>query len=309
MKQPETDHGKTQGTKTQEIKTQETQTQEIIAFQGAPGAYSEMAILSLFPNAETRPCHTFADAFDTLRDDKDVTRAFIPVDNSIAGRVADVHHLLPQYNLHIVGETFLPIHHCLLVAPQSGATIKTIKTVHSHLHALPQCRQFIRDHGWREVVEPDTAGAAKLVAEMADPGRAAIASKLAGERYDLEVLAEEIQDHDHNTTRFLILANQDNVPPYQEETTDKIITSLIFTVRHTPAALYKALGGFATTGLNLLKLESYMAPDDFRSARFYCEIAGHRDDPMFETALEELGFYAREIKWLGTYPAAKTRPQ
>ena len=269
-----------------------------IAFQGAKGAYSDMAARQIFPDTDTCPCMTFEDAFDAVKNgDADI--AVIPIDNTLAGRVADVHHLLPDSGLSIIGEHFLPIRHCLLGI--KGANLKDISHVHSHVHALPQCRKFIREHGLTSVVHADTAGAAQDISELQNPTQAAIASALAADIYGLDILAEGIQDDDTNTTRFIVLS-----PTTATERPDDAMTALTFEVRNIPAALYKALGVFATNGLNMMKLESYV-DHQFQAARFYCEVAGHPDDLPLKNALEELGFYAKDVKILGTFAKSPLR--
>jgi prephenate dehydratase len=226
--------------------------------------------------------------------------AMIPVDNTIAGRVADVHHLMPRSDLSIIGEHFQPIRHCLLGV--KGATISDLKHVHSHVHAIPQCRKMIQRLGLKAHIHADTAGAAQQIAKGGDAAHGAIASELAAEIYDLAILEHDVQDAEHNTTRFLILAPELEIPPSATPT----ITSLVFGVRNIPAALYKCLGGFATNGLSLSKLESYVDPN-FQAAQFFCDIDGHPESDAFKLALEELGFYATDVKLLGAYPAHSFR--
>jgi prephenate dehydratase len=222
----------------------------------------------------------------------------IPIDNSIAGRVADIHHLIPDSGLHIVGEHFQRVDHRLL-APKGGS-IDRLSAVHSHVHAIAQCRRYLRDKGLRPVVAADTAGAAMEVAEKGDPTQGAIASALAAEIYGLEVLDEDVQDAAHNITRFLIMARE----PVNPEISDgMVITSFVFRVRSVPAALYKALGGFATNGVNITKLESYIMDDRFTVAQFYADLEGHTETRPVQLALEELSFFSREVKILGVYPA------
>lgn len=269
-----------------------------ISFQGRAGAYSHMACLAAFPKLEPLPCPTFADAFKAVESGKaDV--AMIPIDNSIAGRVADIHHLLPRSQLAIVAEHFIPVHHCLLGV--HGAKVSDIKTVYSHVHALPQCRKIIAQHGWKPVVFEDTAGSALKVAEMKDKAHGAIASALAAELYGLKILQKKIEDEEGNTTRFIALAKAPKVPARKKGT--KYLTSILFKVHNIPAALYKALGGFATNGINIMKLESYLEGNKFHSAQFYCEFESHPEDVSFQYAIDELRFYAADIRMLGTYPA------
>jgi prephenate dehydratase len=268
-----------------------------IAFQGLPGAYSNMACLAAFPDLEPLPCETFEDAFAAVEGGA-ARLAMIPIENSLAGRVADIHHLLPESGLSIISEYFQRVEHHLLALP--GAGIGDLRTVHSHVHALAQCREHIRALKLKPVIEADTAGAAQLIAERGDKTQGAIASALAAEIYRLEVLEANFEDAAHNTTRFLVMAREPEEP---EPDAGPVITSFVFKVRHIPAALYKALGGFATNGVNMLKLESYMLEGGFTSAQFYCDIAGHPAEDRVRLALEELGFFSREVKILGVYPA------
>jgi prephenate dehydratase len=271
-----------------------------IAFQGAHGAFSDVASRAVFPGIETVPCAAFEDAFNAVISG-DTDLAMIPVDNTIAGRVADVHHLMPKGDLYIIGEHFQPVHHHLLGV--KGAKLSDLKYVHSHVHALPQCRKAIKRHKLQGLVHADTAGSAKDVAERGDKAHAAIASSLAAEIYGLDILEENIQDEHHNTTRFLILAPEPKIPDERE---GDVLTSLLFEVRNIPAALYKTLGGFATSGLSMTKLESYV-DQNFQAARFYCEVEGHPESRAFKLALEEMGFYAKDVKFLGAYPAHPSR--
>lgn len=270
-----------------------------ISFQGAKGAYSDQACRELYPNAETVPCTSFDDAFDAVKQGL-VDLAVIPIDNTLAGRVADVHHLLPTSGLHIIGEHFLPIHHCLLGV--KGADLQNLTHVHSHVHALPQCRKFIKKHDLTPVVHADTAGSAAEIADRGDFTQAAIASSLAAEIYGLDILAQGIEDDGSNKTRFIVLSPVDQ----HCEDSGNIITSFVFEVRNIPAALYKTLGGFATNGINMLKLESYV-DDRFNAARFYCEVEGHANSDALKRAFEELGFFAKDIKILGSFPQSPLR--
>ncbi len=276
---------------------------KIIAFQGVPGAYSDMACRAVFPEMATLPCASFEDTFAAVRDGK-ALYAMIPIENSSAGRVADIHHLLPESGLHIVGEHFQKVEHQLLAV--KGATRDQVETVHSHVQALSQCRHFARREGLQPVSHADTAGAAAEVAELGDPSRAALASTLAAEIYGLQILAADVQDTDHNTTRFLIMAQEPIDPPMHN---GLVITTFVFRVRSVPASLYKALGGFATNGVNITKLESYIIDGGFTVAQFYADIEGHPDDRMVRLALEELSFFSREVKILGVYPADSFRGQ
>lgn len=267
-----------------------------ISFQGAPGAFSDMSCRAVFPKMETVPCETFEDAFRAVETGA-TDLAMIPVDNTLAGRVADVHHLLPAKDLFIIGEHFQPISMCLLGI--KGAKIAELKDVHSHVHALPQCRKVIKELGLKPHVHADTAGAAREVAQMNDPTQCAIAGKLAGELYGLDILKEGIQDATDNTTRFLVLSREFSRSRAADA---QMITSFFFEVRNIPAALYKAMGGFATNGVQMTKLESYIDPQ-FTVARFYAEVLGHPDDKNLGNALEELAFFARSLKVMGTYAA------
>jgi prephenate dehydratase len=268
-----------------------------IAYQGEPGANSHMVCKQHYPDWEPVPCASFEDVFAAV-ENGDAELAMIPIDNSIAGRVSDIHHFLPSSDLHIVGEHFLRIRFHLMAT--AGATLGTIRTVHSHVHALGQCRRIIREHGLVPVISGDTAGAAREVAEAADPTQAAIAPPLAAEIYGLEILATDVEDEDHNTTRFVVLS-----PDFVQAPRDDgpVVTSFIFNVRNLPAALYKALGGFATNGVNMTKLESYMVGGHFAATQFLAEVDGHPEDPALKNALEELAFFTTEVKILGVYPA------
>jgi len=268
-----------------------------IAFQGAPGAYSDLACRNAKPGMTTLPSATFEEAFAAVREGR-AELAMIPIDNTVAGRVADIHHLLPESGLHIVGEHFQPVVHHLL-APR-GATIQGLKTVHSHVHALPQCRKLIAELGLKAIVHADTAGAAADVAARQDPSEAAIASELAGQIYGLTSLRANVADLANNTTRFIIMRREPVDPDPAE---GPVITSFVFRVRSVPAALYKALGGFATNGINITKLESYMVDGAFTVAQFYAEIDGHPERRPERLALEELSFFSREVRILGVYPA------
>ena len=268
-----------------------------IAFQGMPGAYSELACRQVEPGMTTLPCPSFEDAFAAVREGR-ARLGMIPIDNSVAGRVADIHHLLPESGLNIIGEHFLRVDHHLLGLP--GATIAGLTHVHSHVHALGQCRKIIRELGVKAVVRADTAGAAAEIAERGDPAQAAIASQLAGETYGLVSLRAGIEDAVHNTTRFLIMSLTAAEPDIDS---GPVMTSFIFKVRNVPAALYKALGGFATSGVNMTKLESYLEGGKFQAAQFYAEVEGHPGQRGMQLAFEELKFYSREIHILGIYPA------
>jgi prephenate dehydratase len=267
-----------------------------IAFQGELGANSHIACRNVYPDYEPVPYRTFEECFSGL-EGGDVDLAMIPVENSTAGRVADIHHLLPHSKMHIIGEYFLPVQHQLLGLP--GARLEQIVAARSHPQALDQCRAALRELNLRAVVAADTAGSAREIAELQDPTQAAIASRLAAEVYGLQILREDIEDEDHNTTRFIILSPEDlraaaGIGP--------IVTTFVFRVRNLPAALYKALGGFATNGVNMTKLESYMVKGEFTATQFLADIEGHPDEPAVGRAFEELGFFA-EVRILGVYRA------
>jgi prephenate dehydratase len=273
----------------------------LIAFQGAPGAYSDLACRQVFPRLETLPSATFEDAIAAVRRGR-AGLAMLPIENSVAGRVADIHHLLPDSGLHIIAEHFQRVNHHLL-APK-GASLKRLKIVRSHVHALSQCRSFIRKHGLKAVVAADTAGAAAEVAERGDPSVAAIASELAGQIYGLVSLRRNIEDAEHNTTRFLVMARE---PKPAKRGQGLVVTTFVFRVRNVPAALYKALGGFATNGVNMTKLESYMLGGRFTATRFYADVEAHPEDRPLALALEELRFFSREVTILGVYPGHSFR--
>ena len=268
-----------------------------IVFQGEPGANSHIACREVYPDHEAVPCPTFEDAFAALQNGE-AELGMIPIENSVAGRVADIHHLMPTSGLTIVGEFFLPLSHQLMAV--KGATLATVKTVESHVMALGQCRNIIRKLGLKPIVDADTAGAARLVAEAGDPTRAAVASRLAAEIYGLDIIAENIEDEAHNTTRFIVLAKEGEWAPANNGPT---VTTFVFRVRNVPAALYKALGGFATNGVNMTKLESYQLDGEFFATQFYADVDGHPDDHALKLALEELSFFSKEVRILGVYPA------
>ena len=268
-----------------------------IVFQGELGANSHLACQQAYPDHEPVPCPTFEDCFSALASG-DVDLGMIPIENSIAGRVADIHNLLPASRLHIIGETFLPIHFHLLALP--GAKREKLREVRSHVHALGQCRRIIRRLGLKPVVAADTAGSAREVAELKDPGVASLATKLAGEIYGLETLAENVEDETHNTTRFIVLSK---TPGWVAPHNGPVVTTFVFRVRNVPAALYKGLGGFATNGVNMTKLESYMVDGEFTATQFLADVDGHPEEPALARALEELEFFSREVRILGVYPA------
>ncbi|MCB9958948.1 MAG: prephenate dehydratase [Rhodospirillaceae bacterium] len=268
-----------------------------IAFQGWPGAFSDLACRQVFPETATLPFPSFEATMAAVREGV-ADRALIPIENSIAGRVADIHHLLPGSGLFITGEHFQRVNHQLLALP--GAKLADIRQVHSHVHALGQCRALIRKLGLEPVVHADTAGAARMVATSGDPTKAAIASRLSAEIYGLQILRADIEDVAHNTTRFLVMAREPEIPPVEA---GPMVTSFLFEVRSVPAALYKALGGFATNGVNMTKLESYMVGGRFAQAQFYADVEGHPDERSVRLALEELAFFSKNLAMLGTYPA------
>jgi prephenate dehydratase len=276
-------------------------TQKRIVFQGEPGANSHLAIHEAYPDCEAVPCATFEDAFAAITSGE-AELGMIPVENSVAGRVADIHHLMPESGLHIVAEHFMPVRHQLLAV--KGATLDGIKTVESHVHALGQCRKVIRKLRIRPVVAADTAGSARIVAEAGDKTRAAIATRLAAEIYGLDILAQDIEDEAHNTTRFIVLSRD---AKWAKNGSGPIITTFLFRVRNVPAALYKVLGGFATNGVNMTKLESYMIEGNFFATQFYADVEGHPEDRQLVLAFEELSFFSKEMKILGVYPAHKFR--
>jgi len=270
---------------------------QTIAYQGEPGANSHIACAENYPDHIPLPCPTFEDAFAALQDGS-ADLAMIPIENSIAGRVADIHAMLPASGLHIIGETFLPIHFQLLAIP--GARLEQLRSVHSHVHALGQCRKIIREYGLRAVVAADTAGSAREIAQARDPTRASLAPRMAGEIYGLTTLAENVEDEAHNTTRFVVLAKS---PRWAAPAPRRVVTTFVFRVRNVPAALYKALGGFATNGVNMTKLESYMVEGEFSATQFLADVEGHPDQLPLRRALEELEFFSREVRILGVYSA------
>ncbi|MGE0231405.1 MAG: prephenate dehydratase [Flavobacteriaceae bacterium] len=272
-----------------------------IVFQGEPGANSHIACQDVFPEYEAVPCATFEDAFAEVAE-KRAALAMIPIENSVAGRVADIHYLMPTSGLSIIGEYFLPIHHQLLGV--RGATLQGLTHVRSHIMALGQCRKLIRRQGVKAVIAADTAGSAREIAALGDATQGALASSLAAEIYGLDILASDVEDEDHNTTRFVILSRE---PRWAEAGGSGTITTFVFRVRNVPAALYKAMGGFATNGVNMTKLESYQLEGQFFATQFYADIEGHPHDPAVARALDELEYYTREFKILGVYKAASFR--
>ncbi len=278
-----------------------------VAFQGEPGAYANLAAREALPGLEYMPRPTFEDAVDAVRRGE-TDLCIIPVENSLHGRIADIHHLLPEAGLYIVGEHFLPIRHQLLGI--KGATLAGLKEVYSQGPALGQCLKIIRDMKLKAQNWHDTAGSARHIAELKDPHIAAIASALAGEIYGLEVLKANVEDAEHNMTRFLIMAHEpDDAPLPPADSKDKVVTSFVFRVRNVPAALYKAMGGFATNGVNMTKLESYQLGGSFNATQFYADIEGHPDERNVRLALEELKFFTSKLTVLGIYPAHPFRAE
>ncbi|GGA59432.1 prephenate dehydratase [Nitratireductor aestuarii] len=270
-----------------------------IAFQGEPGANSDTACRNMFPGMEPLPCPTFEDAFNAVESGK-ADLAMIPIENTLAGRVADIHYLLPNSKLYIVGEYFLPIRFQLMVLP--GVALSEIKSVHSHIHALGQCRKIIRKHKWKPVVSGDTAGAAREVADRQDRTQAALAPRLAAELYGLDIAQENVEDEENNVTRFVVLSKEKRFAA-RTSPEQAMLTTFIFRVRNVPAALYKALGGFATNSVNITKLESYQLGGKFFSSQFYVDVEGHPEDRNLRLALEELSFFSHEVRFLGVYEA------
>ena len=273
----------------------------VIAFQGVPGAYSDLACRAAYPGMATLPCESFETAIDAVRDGR-ATLAMLPCENSLAGRVPDIHHMLPGSGLFVIGEKFQRVEHCLLAV--KGATLATLKRAHSHPVALGQVRRILRDMGLTPVVQADTAGSAEMIAKMNSREDAAIASSLAAEIYGLEILKANVEDAAHNTTRFYVMAPR---PMSPDPAAPNLMTTFVFRVRNVPAALYKALGGFATNGVNMTKLESYMINGEFAATQFLCDVDGHPEQPGPRLALEELRFFSSEVRILGVYPAAAFR--
>jgi len=271
------------------------------SFQGVSGAYSEIAGKDVFPNAESLPCKTFEEMFDVVKKNK-ADRAVVPIENSLAGRVADTQRLIPESGLKIIGEYFLEIKHCLVAG--KNATIQTLKRVHSHEQALAQCRKNLINKNVSMVVAADTAGAAKKIAKLNNAEDGAVASKLAAEMYRLKILQEDLQDSIKNYTRFVIMSKEPESINPKEKT---IMTTIVYQVRSIPAALYKSLGGFATNGVNITKLESYVHPQGFDVAQFYLDIEGHPDNPSVKLALDDLKFYSKKCEILGVYKASEFR--
>lgn len=272
-----------------------------IAFQGEPGAYGHQACVEARPDLEPLPCPTFELAIEAVRKG-DAELGMIAVENSTYGRVADVHHLLPESGLHIVDEHFLRVHVNLLAV--KGAQLSDVRRVRSMSILLGQAREFLRDHDLETLDWTDNARAARDVAELGDRAEAALASELAAETYGLDVLARRIEDHDRNTTRFLVMSRD---PDFKRRGQAGMITAFIFRVRNIPAALYKAMGGFATNGVNMTKLESYMVDGNFSATQFYAEIEGHPDDRSVQLALDELDYFTDRLKLMGVFPANRRR--
>ena len=276
-----------------------TDTTRAVAFQGAPGANSHLAALEFDAACFPLPCFSFEDAIDAVKDGT-ADRAIIPIENSLHGRVADIHFLLPESGLSIIAEHFMPIRHCLM-AKSADAKLTTAM---SHPQALGQCRHYLREHGIIPVAYADTAAAAAFVAGNDDLGAAAIAPALAAELYGLEMVSEGIQDADHNMTRFVVLSREPRAPTPEDGT---VMTTFIFEVKNVPAALYKAMGGFATNGVNMTKLESYQNGGSFAATEFFADIEGAPGDAAVDRALEELHFHCNSVRLLGTYKQARKR--
>jgi prephenate dehydratase len=272
-----------------------------LAFQGEKGAYSHLACIEMFPNAEAVACKTFEKTFELAKDNKNY-KIVIPIENSLAGRVADIHYLIPKYNLQIHAEHFQNVTHNLLGI--KGSTIEGIKTVRSHAHAISQCNKIISDYKLIPIIAADTAGSAKFISESGNKSEAAIASTLSAKIYNLEVLKSRIEDESGNVTRFFVMGSEIKHPEVKDK---KYITSCIFKLKSIPAALYKALGGFATNGVNLCKLESFSVKNTFDQVNFYIDIEGHIENPALQKALEELGFHTEKLDVLGVYEAHSFR--
>jgi prephenate dehydratase len=272
-----------------------------VAFQGEKGAYSHLACLEVFPNADAIACSTFEETFQLAKDNSEY-KIVIPIENSLAGRVADIHYLIPKYKLQIHSEHFQKVTHNLLGI--KGSKIKDIKTVRSHSQAIGQCNKMISENKLKPVISADTAGSAKFISEKKDKTDSAIASELAAKIYSLEILKSNVEDESGNVTRFFIMGKDSKHPEHKDE---KYITSCIFKLKSIPAALYKALGGFATNGVNLCKLESFSVKNTFDQVNFYIDIEGHIEDPSLQKALEELGFHTQKLDILGVYEAHQFR--
>ena len=272
-----------------------------IAFQGEPGAYSDLACRIAYPTMTTLPCPTFEAAIEAVREGK-ADLAMLPCENSLAGRVPDIHHFLPESGLFVVGEHFQRVEHCLLGL--KGVSLSQIERAHSHTVALGQVRNVLKELNLEPVVEADTAGSARMIAQWGKPEEAAIASSLAARIYGLDILRANVEDAAHNTTRFYVAARK---PEHPDPSTPDLITTLVFRVRNVPAALYKALGGFATNGVNMTKLESYMINGQFSATQFLCDVDGHPEQVGLRHALDELEFFSTRVRVLGVYPAAPFR--
>ena len=272
-----------------------------VAFQGEKGAYSHLACQEIFPNVDAVACPTFEEAFQLAKDNSEY-KIVIPIENSLAGRVADIHYLIPKYKLQIHAEHFQRVTHYLLGI--KGSKMKDIKTVRSHSQAIGQCRKIILDNKLKPIISADTAGSAKFVAEKKDKSESAIASKLAAKIYDLEIIKSSVEDESGNVTRFFVMGTDPKHPEFKDK---KYITSCIFKLKSIPAALYKALGGFATNSVNLCKLESFSVKNTFDQVNFYIDIEGHIEDPSLQKALEELGFHTQKLDVLGVYEAHQFR--
>lgn len=273
----------------------------IISFQGAEGANSHLACKKAYPKMNVMPCDTFEDVFDSVHNGQS-NLAMIPIENSVAGRVADIHNLLPDSGLYIIGEHFQRVRHCLLA--NKNVSIGQLEKVYSHIQALSQCRLSLRKLNLKAEPYADTAGAAKKISNQQSLHEGAIASELAAEIYELNILKRDIEDEGHNTTRFIVLSKEEQRPDISE---GLAITSFVFQVRNVPAALYKAMGGFATNGVNMTKLESYQIGGSFQATQFYAEVEGHIDDSSVDQAIDELKFYTSKLNILGVYPAHKLR--
>ena len=272
-----------------------------IAFQGEKGAYSHLACLEIFPKAEVKACSTFEETFKLAKENSEY-KIVIPITNSSTGSVADMHYLIPKYKLQIHAEHFQKVNHNLLAI--KGSKLEDIKTVRSHSQALGQCRKIISENNLKAIVSADTAGSAKFIAEKKDKTESAIASELAANIYNLEILKSNVEDESGNVTRFLVMGSESKHP---ERKNKNYITSCIFKLKSIPAALYKALGGFATNGVNLCKLESFAVKNTFNQVQFYIEIERHIEDPSLQKALEELGFHTQQLDILGVYEASDFR--
>ena len=272
-----------------------------VAFQGEKGAYSHLACLEIFPNTNVIACSTFEETFQLAKDNSEY-KIVIPIENSLAGRVADIHYLIPKYKLQIHAEHFQKITHNLLGI--KGSKLKDIKTVRSHSQAIGQCRKMISENKIKPIISADTAGSAKFISEKKDKTDSAIASELAAKIYGLEIIKSNVEDEAGNVTRFFIMGKDSEHPELKNK---KYITSCIFKLKSIPAALYKALGGFATNGVNLCKLESFSVKNTFDQVNFYIDIDGHIDDPSLQKALEELGFHTQKLDVLGVYEAHQFR--